>query len=301
MVGATRDETGPLLGRDRERSLLRSLLEAVSARGQALLLRGEPGVGKSRLLADIVLAARERGMSVLTAAGVQSEAHLPFAGLHQLLRPVRGRAADLPDVMRAALDAAFGLTREVAPEQYRIAMAALDLISEVATDGPLLLVVEDAQWLDRPTSDVLAFVARRIESDPIILLAAIRDGYTSVLGDAGLPELRVVGLDDATAGALLDASAPQLSLEARTRVLREAAGNPLALLELPAAFGRLEDDRWLPGGLPLSERLERALRPGHPICPKRHGLSFWLPRWTTKTRSARSSRSRAASRKNLGY
>ena len=258
MVAATRDETAPLVGRDRELGLLRSLLDEVSARGQSLLLRGEPGVGKSRLLSDTALAARERGMSVLTATGVQSEAHLPFAGLHQLLRPVRGRAADLPDVMRAALDAAFGLTREVAPEPYRIAMAALELVSELATDAPLLLVVEDAQWLDRPTSDVLAFVARRIESDPIILLAAIRDGYTSVLEDAGLPELRLTGLDDATAGALLDASAPRLSLEARTRVLREAAGNPLALLELPAALGRLEDDRWLPGSLPLSEKLERA-------------------------------------------
>jgi predicted ATPase len=191
MVAATRDETAPLVGRDRELGLLRSLLDEVSARGRSLLLRGEPGVGKSRLLSDTALAARERGMSVLTATGVQSEAHLPFAGLHQLLRPVRGRAADLPDVMRAALDAAFGLTREVAPEPYRIAMAALELVSELATDAPLLLVVEDAQWLDRPTSDVLAFVARRIESDPIILLAAIRDGYASVLEDAGLPELRL--------------------------------------------------------------------------------------------------------------
>jgi DNA-binding CsgD family transcriptional regulator len=258
MVGATRDETTPLLGRDREWGLLRSMLEDVPTRGHALLLRGEPGVGKSRLLSDITFAARERGMSVLTATGVQSEAHLPFAGLHQLLRPVRGRAADLPEVMRAALDAAFGLAGEVAPEHYRIAMAVLDLVSDVAMDAPLLLVVEDAQWLDRPTSDVLAFVARRIEAEPIFLLAAIRDGYTSALGDAGLREVRLAGLDDATAGALLDASAPQLSLEARTRVLREAAGNPLALLELPAALGRLEDERWLPGGLPLSERLERA-------------------------------------------
>jgi DNA-binding CsgD family transcriptional regulator len=255
MVGAARDETAPLLGRDRERRLLRSLLEEVSARGQSLLLRGEPGVGKSRLLSDIAVVARERGMSVLAATGVQSEAHLPFAGLHQLLRPVRGRTAELPD----ALDAAFGLTRDVAPEHYRIAMAALDLIFELATDAPLLLVVEDAQWLDRPTSDVLALVARRIESDPIVLLAAIRDGYTSVLENAGLPELRLEGLDDSAAGALLDASAPQLSLEERARVLREAAGNPLALLELPAALGRLEEDqRRVSDGLPLTERLERA-------------------------------------------
>jgi DNA-binding CsgD family transcriptional regulator len=259
MLGTAGDEAAPLLGRQQERRLLTSVLDEVTTRGRALVLRGEPGIGKSRLLSETVRAARERGMLVLTTAGVQSEAHLPFAGLHQLLRPVRGRAAELPPVQRAALDSAFGLTLEVAPEHFRIAMAALDLVSEAASDAPVLLVVDDAQWLDRPTSDVLAFVARRIESDPIILLAAIRDGYPSVLGDAGLQMLSLAGLDDAAAGALLDASAPQLALASRGRVLREAAGNPLALLELPAVVGEREGEGWLPGGgLPLSDRLERA-------------------------------------------
>ncbi len=137
-------------------------------------------------------------------------------------------------------------------------MAALDLVSEVAADAPLLLVVDDAQWLDRPTLEALAFVARRIASDPVILLAAIRDGYPSVLGDAGLPEHRLVGLDDATAGALIDASAPQLPLAARSRVLREAAGNPLALIELPGVAGQYEDEPGTGGAVPLTERLERA-------------------------------------------
>ena len=216
MLATARDEPAPLLGRDQEQSLLRSLLDEVAIHGQALVLRGEPGVGKSRLLSETARTARERGMSVLTTTGVQSEADLPFAGLHQLLRPVRGRVTELPAVQRAALDAAFGLTHEAAPEHYRIAMAALDLVSAVATDAPLLLVADDAQWLDRPTSEVLAFVGRRIESDPIILLAATRDGYPSVLGDAGLPEHRLAGLDDATAATLLDVSAPQLSLAARS-------------------------------------------------------------------------------------
>ena len=197
-------------------------------------------------------------MSVLTATGVQSEASLPFAGLHQLLRPVRGRAAELPAVQRAALDAAFGLAPELAPEHYRIAMAALDLVSEVACDAPLLLVAEDTQWLDPPTSDVLAFVARRIESDPIILLAAIREGYPSVLGDAGVPEYTVSGLGEVAAGALLDAVAPQLSPGARSLVLREAAGNPLALIELPQVVGQYEDEGRTSGPLPLTDRLERA-------------------------------------------
>jgi AAA ATPase domain len=241
MLGAARDESAPLLGRDQEQSLLRSWLDGVAVHGQALVLHGEPGVGKSRLLADTARTARERGMAVLTTTGVQSEADLPFAGLHQLLRPVRGRATELPPVQRAALDAAFGLTHERAPEHFRIAMAALDLLSEVATDGALLLIADDAQWLDRPTLEVLAFVGRRIESDPIIFLAATRDGYSSVLDDAGLPERRLAGLDDATAGELLDISAPQLSLAARDRVLREAAGNPLALLELPAVVSQHEE------------------------------------------------------------
>ncbi|HEX4734774.1 MAG TPA: AAA family ATPase [Thermoleophilaceae bacterium] len=258
MLGTAHEQATPLLGRLEEQSLLTSLFDGVAAHGQALVLHGEPGIGKSRLLAEAVRTARERGMAVLSTTGVQSEAHLPFAGLHQLLRPVRERATELPDVQRAALDAAFGLTLEAAPEHFRIAMAALDLVSEVATDAPLLLIVEDAHWLDRATSDALAFVARRIESDPIVLLVAIRDGYPSVFAEAGLPQHKLTGLDDTTAAALLDAFMPQLSAATRNRVLREAAGNPLALLELPAVVGRDLDESRVPAGVPLSERLERA-------------------------------------------
>ena len=191
MLGTARDEVAPLVGRAQEQSLLTSLLDGVGERGQALVLRGEPGIGKSRLLSVAAQTARDRGMTVLTATGVQSEAHLPFAGLHQMLRPVRERAVELPPVQRDALDAAFGLTREVAPEHYRIAMASLDLVSDVASDAPLLLVVEDAHWLDPPTAEVLAFVARRIESDPVLLLAATRDGYPPGLADAGLSHVQV--------------------------------------------------------------------------------------------------------------
>jgi predicted ATPase len=165
MFGSAHGEAAPLLGRLEEQSLLTSLLDDVAARGGALVLRGEPGIGKSRLLSMCERTARERGMAVLSTTGVQSEAHLPFAGLHQLLRPVRDRASELRDVQRAALDSAFGLTHEAALEHFRIAMAVLDLFSDVATAAPLLVIVEDAHWLDRPTADVLAFVARRIESD----------------------------------------------------------------------------------------------------------------------------------------
>jgi len=258
MLAPARDEAAPLLGRAQEQRLLTSLLDVVGDHGQALVLRGEPGIGKSRLLSVAAQTARDRGMTVLTATGVQSEAHLPFAGLHQLLRPVRERAVELPPIQRDALDAAFGLTREVAPEHYRIAMASLDLVSDVAGDAPLLLVVEDAHWLDPPTADVLTFVARRIESDPVVLLAATRDGYPSALTDAGLPEHRLAGLDDTTAAALLDAVAPDLPRAARNRVLREAAGNPLALLELPAVAAQSDEEPSASGRLPLTERLERA-------------------------------------------
>jgi predicted ATPase len=167
MLGTADHEAAPLLGRPEEQNLLTSLLDDVAARGHALVLRGEPGIGKSRLLSATERTARERGMAVLTTAGVHSETHLPFAGLHQLLRPVRERAGELRDPQRAALDAAFGRTDDPAPGHFQIAMAALDLLSDVATDAPLLVIVEDAHWLDRATSDVLAFVARRIESDPI--------------------------------------------------------------------------------------------------------------------------------------
>jgi DNA-binding CsgD family transcriptional regulator len=195
---------------------------------------------------------------VLSATGVQSEARLAFSGLHQLLRPVKDRAADLTPALREALDAAFGLTDGPAPEHFRIAMAALDLLSEVASDRPLLLIAEDAQWLDRPTADVLAFIARRLDSDRIVLLAAVRDGYPSVLADAGLPERRLGALDPTVATKLLDATAQGLRVAERNRILQEAAGNPLALIELPVTTARLEHGRPEPELLPLTARLERA-------------------------------------------
>ncbi len=278
MLGTANGQAAPLLGRLEEQKLLSSLLDEVGTHGQALVLHGEPGIGKSRLLAEAAAEAQDLGMTVLTTAGVQSEAHLPFAGLHQLLRPVRARAADLPAVLRAALDAAFGLTPEVAPEHYRIAMAALDLVSEVASDAPVLLLAEDAHWLDRPTADVLAFLARRIESDPIVLVAATRDDYPSVLRDAGLPTHGLSGLDEPTAAALLDASAPELPLVARTQILRAAAGNPLALLELPTVVGRTRtSSRWR--GRCISPTAWNAhLRLAYPTFPTPRGSSCSLPR-----------------------
>jgi DNA-binding CsgD family transcriptional regulator len=257
MLGAARDETRPLLGRDAELSALQTLIDGVHVGGGALVLRGEPGIGKSRLLAETTARAREAGFRVLSTTGVQSEARLGFAGLHQLLRPERARVTDLPPSQRAALDAAFGLSDDDAPEPFRIAMAVLDLLSETASDLPVLAVVEDAHWLDAPSAEVLGFVARRVESDPIILLAATRDGYRSALGDAGLPELRLAPLDPADAERLLEDRAPDLSTAVRGEILREASGNPLALIELPVASRRDDGPDEL-DAIPLTDRLERA-------------------------------------------
>jgi AAA ATPase domain len=253
---------GPLLGRDAEVELLTSLLDGISSGGGVLVLYGEPGIGKSRLLAAAAAAARERGFTVVSATGVQSEAHLPFAGLHQLLRPLRFRVADLPAAQRAVLDTAFGLGQEPAPERFRIAMAVLDLLCEVAADAPLLVLAEDAQWLDRPTTEVLAFVARRLQSDPVVLLAAAREGYPSPLVDAGLPQHRLDGLAPAEARTLLDASGQQLSPAIRDRLLAEAAGNPLALKELPMAAARREPVATSRGAQPAPAASPAAARRG---------------------------------------
>ena len=254
---------GPLLGRDAEIGLLASLLDGIGDSGGALVLYGEPGIGKSRLLAVAAEFARERGFTVVSTTGVQSEAHLAFAGLHQLLRPLRLHVANLPAVQRGVLDAAFGLGREPAPERFRIAMAVLDLLGEVAAEAPLLILAEDAQWLDQPTMEVLTFVARRLQSDPIVLLAAVREGYPSLLADVGLPQHRLGALAPAEAVTLLDASAQQLPPVLRDRVLSEAAGNPLALMELPVTAARREPDG--PGVLPLTQRLEQAFAGLHQL------------------------------------
>src|SRR4051794_37145683 len=211
MLAEARDDAGPLLGRAAEVETLTSLLDGIERGGGALVLRGDPGIGKSRLVVQAEVLARERNVKVLRTTGVQSETHVAFSGLHRLLRPVRDNAASLPPAHRAVLDAAFGLTDKAAPGHFRLAMAVLDLLSEVAAEAPLLLIAEDAHWLDRPSSDVLAFVARRLEYDPILLLAAVREGFWSPLVDAGLPEHTLAALDTSVAAELLDASAPALA------------------------------------------------------------------------------------------
>ena len=161
-----------LIGRAEETARLHALIADASAgRGGALILRGEPGIGKTALLRRGRPFARDSSVRVLQTVGLESEMHLPYAGLHQLLRPVRESLGALPPSQREALRAALGLTETAAPEVYLVALAALNLLAEVAETAPVLLLAEDAHWLDPSTGDVLAFLGRRLESEPIALLA----------------------------------------------------------------------------------------------------------------------------------
>jgi DNA-binding CsgD family transcriptional regulator len=250
----------PLFGREAEVAILDQLIARIPERGEVLVLRGDPGIGKTALLRVAADAARSRGVSVLRTAGAQSETGLAFAGLHQLLRPVLTWLDRLPGPQRDALSAAFGTLGAPAPDPFMIALAALNLLACAAEHMPLLLIVDEAQWLDPPTASALAFIARRVEAEPIAVLFALRNGAASTLDGAGLPELRLGGLDEEAAGALVDASAADLTPGLRRRVLEIAAGNPLALLELPDAL-RLDDariDGYLPGTASLTSTLERA-------------------------------------------
>ncbi|HEY2437428.1 MAG TPA: AAA family ATPase, partial [Solirubrobacteraceae bacterium] len=248
-----------LVGRSREADVIVGLLDDLPERGGTLVVRGEAGIGKSALLEQARTVATDRRLLVMSVAGVQSEASLPFAGLHRLLRPVLGYADDLPPFQRDALMAAFGMLDAAAPDPFLIAMAALELLSAATARAPIVLVVEDAHWLDRPSSDALAFVGRRVESDPIVLLATIRAGYDSGLLDAGLAELQLDRLADRPASELLDVHFPDLAPAVRERLLNDAAGNPLALLELPLALdSRGREGAVLPVSLPLTTRLEQA-------------------------------------------
>jgi DNA-binding CsgD family transcriptional regulator len=247
-----------LLGRDRECAAIDRLLDqARESCSGALVLRGEPGIGKSALL-DY---ARDRadGMRVLGGTAVEAESELPFAGLHQLLWPVLDRAEDLPSVQGAALRGAFALTAERVEDRFLVSVALLGLLTTVAEDGPLLCVVDDAHWLDQPSADALRFAARRLHADPIALLLASRDDDARRFEGAGLPELRLTGLADADAAALLD-STTRLPGTVRHQLVQVTHGNPLALLELPR--GLSEDQRAgrtpLLGEVPLTTEIEQA-------------------------------------------
>jgi DNA-binding CsgD family transcriptional regulator len=252
---------GSLYGRERELDVLANLVRGLAeGAGGALVVRGEAGIGKSSLLAVAAGLAGQAGAQVLTATGVQAETRLPFAGLHQLLRPVLPLAERLPPRLRMARLSAFGLADAEPAGPFLIGLAALELVSDAAASTPVLLIADDAQWLDEPSGAVLGFVARRLATEPAALLIAVRDGLASSFDDdAGLPGLPLTGLAEPAAAALLEARAPELDLAHRDRLLSEAAGNPLALVELPKSVRPGYPAGGLTGPLlPLTARLEQA-------------------------------------------
>src|SRR6202171_537394 len=226
-----------LIEREQESAVLDGLVDRLRDGGGAVVVRGEAGIGKSALLQRVRSRAEAQGARPLATVGVESEAEFAFAGLHQLLRPVIGAVAELPESQRQPLEAALGLGVDLKPDSFRVAVAVFQLICEVADSMPLVLVVDDAQWLDRSTLSVIAFIGRRLEAEHIALVAAIRSGQSTPLDDARLPTLDLERLSAPAAARMLDRQAPELHPVLRARVLAESSGNPLALVELARVMG----------------------------------------------------------------
>ena len=246
-----------VVGRVREVAVLNGLLGSASDPGGSLIVRGEPGIGKSALLDVACGLWAARGGRVLRTDGFPAEMRLPFAALHKLLRPVMGVVRRLTSAQQDALARAFGTVDAPAPEMFRVAQAALDLLAEVAGDQRLLLVVEDTQWLDRTSADVLAFVARRLGADPVCLVASGRLVDDDPLAEACERTLSLGPLAHADAERLLSQNG-QFDPRTRYSVLAAAAGNPLALIELPKLVGSVAGGGPPAGWLPMTDRLERA-------------------------------------------
>src|SRR5919201_5286762 len=220
-----------LIGREHEQRALDALLQSArDERSVALVLRGEPGIGKTALLG--YAADRATGMLVLRRVGIEAEHELPFAGMHQLVRPCLGLVDRLPAPQAAALRGALGLSFDGVADRFLVSVGLLSLLAEACEDSPVLCCVDDAQWLDRPSAEALVFAARRFQAEPIAVLMAVREGEARRFEAPGVPELEIAGLSDEDARALL---AAQLSRTASPDVvatlLGTAPGNPLALME----------------------------------------------------------------------
>ncbi|MFF4355111.1 ATP-binding protein [Streptomyces sp. NPDC001530] len=247
-----------LVGRDNDLDFIQSHFTGSAVHGAALLLTGEAGIGKTALLDMVAAQARHEGARVLRAGGVQFEADISYAGLNQLLVPLFDSLDRLDPAHRDALRVAVGIGSGPAPNRLLTSTAVLLLLRLIAQETPLLVVVDDLPWLDRATTSVLGFVARRLVGSRISFLAAARVPSDGFFEASGLTEHRLQPLDDVSSSELLARTHPGMSLAVRRRIAAEAHGNPLALVELPAALEREQHTAGtaVPAVLPLGERLQ---------------------------------------------
>ncbi|MFC1405625.1 MULTISPECIES: AAA family ATPase [Streptacidiphilus] len=245
-----------LIGRQGQLDLLARLLAESPRRGSAVLVHGPAGIGKTALLAHAAGLARASGYRVLRTSGVEAESDIPYAGLQLLLQPLAAGAADLTATHRRAWDAAMGHAEAEVADVFLVGLAALNLISDAAASAPVLLLADDLQWLDDATVSILAFLARRVRTEAMVMVGAAREGYRSRLNPDELTSVPLTPLSEAQSTVLLAGWAPDLPAAVRGRLLAAAAGNPLALTELPRTLGASADPHL--AGIPLTERLERA-------------------------------------------
>ncbi|MFI7142998.1 AAA family ATPase [Streptomyces massasporeus] len=226
--------------------------------GATLLLQGDPGVGKTMLLDTVAAAAGTAGQRVLRVMGVETEQDLAFSALHQLLYPLLDHLPRLPAYQSGVVEQVLSLREGSAPGRLAISAAALSLLEAAAKERRILVVVDDVHWVDRSSAEVLTFMTRRLGGCRASFVMAARSGWKGFLDSAGLPTLAVAPLTARDARCLLDASHPELAEPTRMRLLEEAAGNPLALVELPGQLtpAQRDGDEDLPANLPLSSRLE---------------------------------------------
>jgi DNA-binding CsgD family transcriptional regulator len=252
----------PIVGRETGLARLHGLVDPVPQASQVLVVTGEAGMGKTVLLAHAVSRARSGGISVLSVTGRESEAKLAFAGLHQLLRPVLSRAAALPGRQAQALRGALGLAADpAAGDPLLTGVAVLTLLSDLSERSPVLVVADDAHWLDRSSLDALAFAASRLDAERVVVLVGAR-GHAPPPGfDRGFPELPLGPLSAGDAGRLLDAQPVPPRGRARAQVLAQAAGNPMALIELAKVIAEdpAASRRWAAEPLPLTDRLSAVI------------------------------------------
>jgi len=251
------DPAEPLVGRDHDLGLVRGFVDGAVVSGGALLLSGDAGVGKTVLLDAAAGLALGAGARVVRASGVEFESTMSFAGLHQVLQPLLAELDRLPDPYRTVLNVALGLDQGAPSDQLLVSNATLTLLVQAAVERPLLVIVDDLPWLDRASAVVLGFVARRLDGSRVGFIGAYRSGEGTFFERGGVPHHHVQPLDTTAAAALIQARSPSLAPRVRDRLLVEAQGNPLALLELPVALsGAQRSGTDVPQLLPLSRRLQ---------------------------------------------